>query len=220
MLCHVTRPDSVVMEVEVDAKANGEDCLNKVRYPCVFFIRFYSFFLLKLHLHKCPVIPGEMLRSDISVISYRSRCEGRKQTSLKAFSSVFLGLNATFKGLFLVFYCFQLSKMINDQFYKCRFKQYGTNKTPIPPLGFPLKCMYAMECEGFGSEAINLNTWSEILTWSKSDTLFLLFLLNVLLWWLSVMTEVTLVHIPCTCLLHSFIFNTTHTRCSSAGSSS
>lgn len=31
MLCYVTRPDSVVMEVEVDAKANGEDCLNKVR---------------------------------------------------------------------------------------------------------------------------------------------------------------------------------------------
>ena len=29
MLCHVTRPDSVVMEVEVDAKANGEDCLDK-----------------------------------------------------------------------------------------------------------------------------------------------------------------------------------------------
>lgn len=30
MLCHVTRPDAVVMEVEVDAKGNGEDCLNKV----------------------------------------------------------------------------------------------------------------------------------------------------------------------------------------------
>ncbi|CAL8365408.1 unnamed protein product [Arctogadus glacialis] len=30
MLCHITRPDSVVLEVEVDAKANGEDCLNKV----------------------------------------------------------------------------------------------------------------------------------------------------------------------------------------------
>ncbi|KAF4088545.1 hypothetical protein AMELA_G00083850 [Ameiurus melas] len=30
MYCHVTRPDSVVMEVEVDPKANGEDCLNKV----------------------------------------------------------------------------------------------------------------------------------------------------------------------------------------------
>lgn len=30
MLCNVTRPDSVVMEIEVDAKANGEDCLNKV----------------------------------------------------------------------------------------------------------------------------------------------------------------------------------------------
>ncbi|XP_043921138.1 E3 ubiquitin-protein ligase MYLIP [Protopterus annectens] len=30
MLCYVTRPDSVVMEVEVDAKANGEDCLNQV----------------------------------------------------------------------------------------------------------------------------------------------------------------------------------------------
>lgn len=30
MLCHVTRPDSVVMEIEVDSKANGEDCLNKV----------------------------------------------------------------------------------------------------------------------------------------------------------------------------------------------
>ncbi|XP_063779275.1 E3 ubiquitin-protein ligase MYLIP [Pseudophryne corroboree] len=30
MLCYVTRPDAVVMEVEVDAKANGEDCLNQV----------------------------------------------------------------------------------------------------------------------------------------------------------------------------------------------
>ncbi|XP_031442310.1 E3 ubiquitin-protein ligase MYLIP-A [Clupea harengus] len=30
MLCHVTRPDAVVMEIEVDSKANGEDCLNKV----------------------------------------------------------------------------------------------------------------------------------------------------------------------------------------------
>lgn len=30
MLCFVTRPDAVVMEVEVDAKANGEDCLIQV----------------------------------------------------------------------------------------------------------------------------------------------------------------------------------------------
>ncbi|OCT58016.1 hypothetical protein XELAEV_18002761mg [Xenopus laevis] len=30
MLCYVTRPDAVVMEVEVDPKANGEDCLNQV----------------------------------------------------------------------------------------------------------------------------------------------------------------------------------------------
>ncbi|KAI4891209.1 hypothetical protein NFI96_033045 [Prochilodus magdalenae] len=30
MLCHITRPDRVVMEVEVDPKANGEDCLSKV----------------------------------------------------------------------------------------------------------------------------------------------------------------------------------------------
>ncbi|KAM4792050.1 E3 ubiquitin-protein ligase MYLIP isoform 2-T2 [Cyanocitta cristata] len=30
MLCYVTRPDAVVMEVEVEAKANGEDCLNQV----------------------------------------------------------------------------------------------------------------------------------------------------------------------------------------------
>eukprot|EP00063_Salmo_salar_P068700 XP_014043535.1 PREDICTED: E3 ubiquitin-protein ligase MYLIP-A-like isoform X4 [Salmo salar] len=30
MLCHITRPDSVVMEVDVDQKANGEDCLHKV----------------------------------------------------------------------------------------------------------------------------------------------------------------------------------------------
>lgn len=37
MLCHVTRPDSVVMEVEVDAKANGEDCLNKVKTGCTFY---------------------------------------------------------------------------------------------------------------------------------------------------------------------------------------
>uniref|UniRef100_A0A4W4GBM1 RING-type E3 ubiquitin transferase n=1 Tax=Electrophorus electricus TaxID=8005 RepID=A0A4W4GBM1_ELEEL len=30
MLCHIIRPDSVVMEVEVDPKAVGEDCLSKV----------------------------------------------------------------------------------------------------------------------------------------------------------------------------------------------
>jgi len=30
MLCLITRPDSVVLEVEVDPKANGEDILNKV----------------------------------------------------------------------------------------------------------------------------------------------------------------------------------------------
>lgn len=49
MLCHVTRPDSVVMEVEVDAKANGEDCLNKVR--CVgIHIKFccYGSFLKRI----------------------------------------------------------------------------------------------------------------------------------------------------------------------------
>lgn len=44
MLCHVTRPDSVVMEVEVDAKANGEDCLNKVDIFIFIFIilSFYN----------------------------------------------------------------------------------------------------------------------------------------------------------------------------------
>ncbi|XP_022530002.2 E3 ubiquitin-protein ligase MYLIP-B [Astyanax mexicanus] len=30
MFCLITRPDGVVMEVEADPKANGEDCLNKV----------------------------------------------------------------------------------------------------------------------------------------------------------------------------------------------
>ncbi|XP_052002815.1 E3 ubiquitin-protein ligase MYLIP-B-like [Xyrauchen texanus] len=30
MICHITRPDSVVVEVEVDPKANGEDILNKI----------------------------------------------------------------------------------------------------------------------------------------------------------------------------------------------
>ena len=48
MLCHVTRPDSVVMEVEVDAKANGEDCLNKVGcggiYDQVVFVWFLLLF--------------------------------------------------------------------------------------------------------------------------------------------------------------------------------
>lgn len=48
MLCHVTRPDSVVMEVEVDAKANGEDCLNKVR--CVgIHIKFCYYGGFKTH---------------------------------------------------------------------------------------------------------------------------------------------------------------------------
>lgn len=46
MLCHVTRPDSVVMEVEVDAKANGEDCLNKVGI----FIIIITFLKHKSHL--------------------------------------------------------------------------------------------------------------------------------------------------------------------------
>ena len=31
MLCHITRPDWGVMEVECDPKANGEDCRNKVK---------------------------------------------------------------------------------------------------------------------------------------------------------------------------------------------
>lgn len=44
MLCHVTRPDSVVMEVEVDAKANGEDCLNKVGEPESVLTAFSSSF--------------------------------------------------------------------------------------------------------------------------------------------------------------------------------
>lgn len=42
MLCYVTRPDSVVMEVEVDAKANGEDCLNKVRLSLLSIRRHVS----------------------------------------------------------------------------------------------------------------------------------------------------------------------------------
>lgn len=49
MLCHVTRPDSVVMEVEVDAKANGEDCLNKVGCGGIHitFCYYGSFLFLK-----------------------------------------------------------------------------------------------------------------------------------------------------------------------------
>lgn len=46
MLCHVTRPDSVVMEVEVDAKANGEDCLNKVGLWWI-TVCYYDTFLKK-----------------------------------------------------------------------------------------------------------------------------------------------------------------------------
>lgn len=30
MLFHITRPDSIVLEVEADPKANGEEILNKV----------------------------------------------------------------------------------------------------------------------------------------------------------------------------------------------
>lgn len=30
MLCYITRPDLVVIELEIDAKANGDDCLQKV----------------------------------------------------------------------------------------------------------------------------------------------------------------------------------------------
>lgn len=47
MLCHVTRPDSVVMEVEVDAKANGEDCLNKVGCDGIHIAFCYRDALLK-----------------------------------------------------------------------------------------------------------------------------------------------------------------------------
>lgn len=49
MLCHVTRPDSVVMEVEVDAKANGEDCLNKVGLWWITFC-YDDTFLLRTHV--------------------------------------------------------------------------------------------------------------------------------------------------------------------------
>lgn len=63
MLCHVTRPDSVVMEVEVDAKANGEDCLNKVGCGGIHitFCYYGSFFLKKTRWHgqtgqQCSVV--------------------------------------------------------------------------------------------------------------------------------------------------------------------
>lgn len=50
MLCHVTRPDSVVMEVEVDSKANGEDCLNKVDTDFNYYFCYFSVFgLLFIH---------------------------------------------------------------------------------------------------------------------------------------------------------------------------
>lgn len=54
MLCHVTRPDSVVMEVEVDAKANGEDCLNKVgcggiHITFCYYGSFFFFFKTRWH---------------------------------------------------------------------------------------------------------------------------------------------------------------------------
>lgn len=53
MLCHVTRPDSVVMEVEVDAKANGEDCLNKVGCVIVFALtQTYLLIFIVMYL-KC-----------------------------------------------------------------------------------------------------------------------------------------------------------------------
>ncbi|XP_064802743.1 E3 ubiquitin-protein ligase MYLIP-A-like isoform X2 [Oncorhynchus masou masou] len=50
MLCHITRPDSMVMEVDVDPKANGEDCLHKMDNlsPCRLKLRVK--FLVEPHL--------------------------------------------------------------------------------------------------------------------------------------------------------------------------
>lgn len=65
MLCHVTRPDSVVMEVEVDAKAHGEDCLNKV--GCAGIQRTFSpGFLSQTPCHGLPVqqCPGCLLETE------------------------------------------------------------------------------------------------------------------------------------------------------------
>lgn len=62
MLCHVTRPDSVVMEVEVDAKANGEDCLNKVKTDST----FYSSLCLNVKITRRRMCVGEAARLGLS----------------------------------------------------------------------------------------------------------------------------------------------------------
>lgn len=64
MLCYVTRPDSVVMEVEVDAKANGEDCLNKVRWwrKRITFCLYFSFVIFQKR--------GDMIRQGSSLLDF------------------------------------------------------------------------------------------------------------------------------------------------------
>lgn len=38
MWCLVSQPNSVVIEVEVDLKAKGQECLEKVRLIIIFYI--------------------------------------------------------------------------------------------------------------------------------------------------------------------------------------
>lgn len=69
MLCHITRPDSVVLEVEVDPKANGEDILNKVS---VGNSRF-KFRFLKLSKHFL-IITCSLASYRIANVMYHLEC--------------------------------------------------------------------------------------------------------------------------------------------------
>ena len=48
MWCLVVLPNSIVMEIQVDSKAKGQECLDKVSQPCFalaqFCISFERFF--------------------------------------------------------------------------------------------------------------------------------------------------------------------------------
>ena len=48
MWCHVSQPNNVVLEVSVDQKANGQECLEKVNFP--FIVQMYYIIYYFAHI--------------------------------------------------------------------------------------------------------------------------------------------------------------------------
>lgn len=86
--CLVSQPNSVVLEVEVDLRANGQECLEKVWniwyfvVLCIFFplikiwnhVFFYLIFFFHLYTMCCQICTVFLLKIKICMNDSRSPC--------------------------------------------------------------------------------------------------------------------------------------------------